>query len=120
MGHSVGTTLPLLCWEEARRNSVPGEHQSSTRHEEGKEKQVQGLEVGGGLGDGSEGGQDSQARGEAGPGGGGFSLFSKHCSQLLHRAVEGLHPEKAQLKPTLQPTPAFCVASISKTEQYCV
>lgn len=60
MGHSVGTTLPLLCWEEARRDSVPGEHQSSTRHEEGKEKQVQGLEVGGGLGDGSEEGQDSQ------------------------------------------------------------
>lgn len=60
MGHSVGTMLPLLCWEESHRDSVPGEHQSSTRHEEGKEKQVQGLEVGGGLGDGSEGGQDSQ------------------------------------------------------------
>lgn len=68
MGHSVGTTLPLLCWEESHRDSVPGEHQSSTRHEEGKEKQMQGLEVGGGLGDGSEEGQDSQEEGSSGRG----------------------------------------------------
>lgn len=52
--------LPLLCWEESQRDFVPGEHQSSTRCEEGKEKQVQGLEVRGGLGNGSEEGPDSQ------------------------------------------------------------
>lgn len=52
--------LPLLCWEESQRDFVPGEHQSSSRCEEGKEKQVQVLEVRGGLGNGSEEGPDSQ------------------------------------------------------------
>lgn len=113
--------LLLLCWEESQRDSVPGEHQSSTRHEEGKKKQVQGLELSGGLGNGSEEGQDSREEWRLGerqaPAEGGFSLFPKRYSQLLQRAVERLCPEEAQLSRLCVLHLSFCVASISKTKQ---
>ena len=79
---------------------------------------MQGLELSGGLGNGSEEGQDSQEEWRLGQrqalAEGGFSVPK---ALLSVRAVERLCPEEAQLSRLCILHLFFCVASISKTKQ---